>query len=200
MSEIQWFGFGLFLLGSSMETIYEIQRKSFKKNHNEQLYTKGLASFVQHPNYLGHFIFRTSYAFMTKQWILLLVPAFFLYDFMSNSIPDLDQHNKQKHGKMFEKYNATTPKLIPFNLSNVSMDSRFIRNTFLSAQLAALVMGVAVMVVFKFILGHSMFYPLRVMSAVVFGDHMLSKSSGVLPVIVGLLGHQFLVSCFVFVA
>jgi len=108
--------FDFFLFGGFVESSYEIQRKLFKEDpkNKGKPYLKGWAKVVQHPNYFGYTIFRTSYCLVTKSiWVCLIAP-FLIYDFIKGGIPDLQKHNSQKYGKIWTDYSSKTKKLIPF--------------------------------------------------------------------------------------
>lgn len=94
----------IFALGIAVETISEIQRKTFKDDSKNKgkLYTGGLFGLVRHPNYLGYMLWRGSFALATGGWAWgALSTAFFWFQFTKSSIPELDEYSTKKYGEQW---------------------------------------------------------------------------------------------------
>lgn len=82
------------IFGILIETISELQRKSFKsKAENKgKPYSGGLFSLARHVNYGGYALWRSANA-MAAGGVVGAIPifAFFTYSFISSSIPGLDK-------------------------------------------------------------------------------------------------------------
>lgn len=82
------------ILGIVIETISELQRKSFKadpKNKGKP-YSGGLFSLARHINYSGYALWRPANALAAGGVASAIATfAFFTYNFVANSIPGLDK-------------------------------------------------------------------------------------------------------------
>ena len=116
---IDWFdylGIGLFLLGSVLNTVSELQRH-FWKRHPEnmgKLYTGGLFKYSMHINYFGDVLWVSAYAILTRNPYSILYPVLLFLFFAFYNIPLLDSYLKEKYGNDFDLYNKQTKKFIPF--------------------------------------------------------------------------------------
>ena len=84
----------LFLVGISLETISEVQRRDFKadpKNKGKP-YGGGLFRLARHVNYSGYLLWRTA-NYLAAAGIVPAVVSFifFFYNFAGSSIPSLDK-------------------------------------------------------------------------------------------------------------
>ena len=85
----------LYVGGILIETCAEVQRKKFKDDpqNKGKIYTGGLWTFVRHANYAGYLAWRTGYYLAACGWGAgVVAAAFFSYQFVSNSIPTLDEY------------------------------------------------------------------------------------------------------------
>jgi hypothetical protein len=84
----------MYVLGIAIETVSELQRKSFKvdaKNKGKP-YAGGLFSFARHINYSGYAVWRAANALAAGGFTsAAAVFSFFTHNFISNSIPALDK-------------------------------------------------------------------------------------------------------------
>ena len=82
------------VLGILVETVSELQRKSFKSDpkNNGKPYSGGLFSLARHINYGGYALWRPANA-LAAGGVAAAIPtfAFFSYNFVANSIPGLDR-------------------------------------------------------------------------------------------------------------
>lgn len=84
----------IYIFGILIETISELQRKSFKSKAENKgnPYSGGLFSLARHINYGGYALWRGANA-MAAGGFTAAIPtlAFFVYNFISSSIPSLDK-------------------------------------------------------------------------------------------------------------
>ena len=110
-------GFTLFLIGSGIETAYDIMRDIYKEqpSNKGKPYLDGLAKHVVHPNYFGYLMWRTGLSMMSGSNIWTLITSAWLsFDFIYSAIPNLQNHNKEKYGQVYKDYLAKTKNLIPY--------------------------------------------------------------------------------------
>ncbi|PQE23318.1 membrane protein [Rutstroemia sp. NJR-2017a WRK4] len=84
-----------YLLGMTLETTSEIQRKRFKDNPKNagKPYTGGLYGLARHINYGGYVLMRGGYALAAGGWICgSIMGAFFMADFATRAVPVLDDY------------------------------------------------------------------------------------------------------------
>jgi len=116
-SALDWIAVVAFLVGSCLETGYELQRKAFKDDSRNKgkLFTTGLASLSMHPNYFGYTLWRVALPLTAgNAYVAVFLVAFFCHYFVTQAIPVL-QDNMQKHYKdQYEQYKRKTKKFIPF--------------------------------------------------------------------------------------
>lgn len=111
-----YFGIIVFVAGSLLNTLSELQRH-FWKQHPENkgmLYTKGLFAHSMHINYFGDLLWVSSYAIITRNPYSVSIPAFLFCLFAFYNIPKLDSYLAGKYKDQFEVYRAKTKKFIPF--------------------------------------------------------------------------------------
>jgi len=110
-------GIILFTIGSILETGYDTQRWVWKQDpaNAGKPYVEGFAKYVAHPNYLGFTLWRTGYFIVSGNiYASTLIPLSSCYYFIFNAIPNLQEYNKKKYGKLYEDYLAKTWNFIPF--------------------------------------------------------------------------------------
>jgi len=112
---LDYVGIVLVLVGSFLNTGSEVQRKWWKQNRSSKghCYTGGMFAWSMHINYFGDVVLFTGWALLTSSFWTLILPIFMLFSFMFVHIPPLDEYLRQRYGKEFEEYAATTSKLIP---------------------------------------------------------------------------------------
>lgn len=106
----------LFVGGSLLHTIAELQRKRFKGRPENQgvLYTQGLFRYARHINYFGDIVWVTGWALMTRNIWSALIPLMLIAAFIGVFIPSLSRHLHSRYGEQYETWARTTKKLIPF--------------------------------------------------------------------------------------
>lgn len=119
----QWFGILIFGIGFLIESISDFQKSKFKLIHPDKLFTKGLYSWVQYPNYLGEimvwvgiFVFGVN-IYEGAEWLGIISPLwiFILLRYISG-IPLVEQKRDKVYSQNseYKAYTQNTPKLIPF--------------------------------------------------------------------------------------
>ncbi|KAF1959195.1 hypothetical protein CC80DRAFT_387824, partial [Byssothecium circinans] len=101
----------LFLLGSTIETSSEWQRRTFKASrYNEgKPFTGGLFRYARHINYTGFTMYRLSATLLTGGWIAAMgVATCHMVDFLARAIPVLDRYCQMKYGTQWKNYKAQT--------------------------------------------------------------------------------------------
>ncbi|GFY60253.1 hypothetical protein TNIN_500111 [Trichonephila inaurata madagascariensis] len=125
LSNRDYFGFSLWILGFGIEVTADFQKSVFTnmaENKGKYINT-GLWSISRHPNYLGEILlwfglyFSASSTFKGKEILCVLCPIFdmFLITRVSG-IPLLEKHGMQKWGKdpQYIHYVKNTALLIPY--------------------------------------------------------------------------------------
>ena len=109
-------GIFLFILGSALNTVSELQRDAWKKRpeNKEHLYTGGFFKYAMHINYFGDILWVSAYALLTRNWYAVIIPVWLFCFFAFFNVPKLDKYLVSKYGKEFEEYSKMTKKLIPF--------------------------------------------------------------------------------------
>jgi steroid 5-alpha reductase family enzyme len=110
--------FIVFVIGIIISTTSEHQRKLWKLKPNNRglLYTKGLFKLSMHINYFGESLLVAAYFYIATGnfYILIIVFAAQLVDFMFIQIPVQDKYLENKYGDQFAEFKRKTKKLIPF--------------------------------------------------------------------------------------
>lgn len=110
-------GIALYTVGITVETVSEIQRKTFKNESRNkgQVYTGGLFGYARHINYGGYAMWRAGYALVAGGPIWgAIVGAVHASDFINRAIPILDDYCSNRYALQWEAYKADTPyKLWP---------------------------------------------------------------------------------------
>jgi len=106
----------IFILGSCLNTISELQRNFWKKHQENKgkLYTIGLFKYSMHINYFGDILWVSAYAIITRNYYSIAIPILLLCLFTFWNIPALDKYLAGKYKEQFDKYKEKTKKLIPF--------------------------------------------------------------------------------------
>jgi len=106
----------IFILGSSINTISELQRHFWKKNpkNKGKLYTIGLFKYSMHINYFGDILWVSAYAIITRNYYAIAIPILLFCLFVFWNIPALDKYLANRYKGEFEEYEKRTKKLIPF--------------------------------------------------------------------------------------
>lgn len=112
-----YIGTAMYIVGISLETVSEVQRKRFKdKPENAgKAYTGGLFSLARHINYGGYTLWRGGYALAAggPVWAALMT-TFFAYDFVTRGVPVLDQYCSKRYGQLWLKFKEQVPyRLLP---------------------------------------------------------------------------------------
>ena len=112
---IDYFAIIIFILGSSLNTISELQRHFWKKkpNNKGKLYTIGLFKYSMHINYFGDVLWVSAYAIITRNFYAIAIPILLLCLFVFWNIPILDKYLSTRYEGEFEEYEKKTKKLIP---------------------------------------------------------------------------------------
>ena len=113
---IDYMGIAIFLFGSGLNTISELQRHFWKKHpeNKGKLFTEGLFGYSMHINYFGDILWVSAYAIITRNYYSILIPIFLICLFVFWNIPALDKYLAGKYKGQFDKYQRETKKLIPF--------------------------------------------------------------------------------------
>lgn len=88
-------GLTLFVIGITVETVAEIQRKAFKdsKEGQRKPFMSGMFGWARHVNYGGYTLWRAGYALTGGgQFWFIMVASWFIYDFSTRAIPGLDEY------------------------------------------------------------------------------------------------------------
>ncbi len=105
----------IFILGSSLNTISELQRHFWKKNpkNKGKIYTIGLFKYSMHINYFGDILWVSAYAIITRNSYAIVIPILLFCLFVFWNIPALDKYLANRYKREFEEYEKRTKKLIP---------------------------------------------------------------------------------------
>ncbi|VUC23162.1 unnamed protein product [Clonostachys rosea] len=105
----------LYLLGIGVETVSEIQRKKFKDDPNNKgkVMTRGLWQYARHINYGGYTLWRAGY-FVAASGLTagLLSGSFFVWNFLKNSIPELDAYCSGRYGEQWQDFKKNVPHVL----------------------------------------------------------------------------------------
>jgi len=113
---IDYIAIFIFVLGSGLNTISELQRHFWKKHpeNKGKLYTIGLFKYSMHINYFGDVLWVTAYAIITRNYYAIAIPILLFCLFVFWNIPALDKYLANRYKGQFEEYAKKTKKLIPF--------------------------------------------------------------------------------------
>ena len=116
LAAIDAMGIALFLAGSVLNTLSELQRHFWKQRDSNKgkLYTQGLFRYAMHINYFGDVCWVTAYAIITRNLYAAIIPCLLVGFFAFYNIPKLDEHLASKYEDDYDAYRQKTPKLIPF--------------------------------------------------------------------------------------
>lgn len=107
----------LYIVGLTLETGAEIQRKRFKSDpeHKGKLCREGLWSWARHINYGGHTLWRTGYALASGGWVAGGVTALLSAClFAQNGIVSLDYYMSRRYLDQWGRYKEDVRwKLLP---------------------------------------------------------------------------------------
>ncbi|KAF3403691.1 hypothetical protein F1880_009567 [Penicillium rolfsii] len=110
----------IFTVGITVETVSELQRRSFKKDPSGRgvgkVYTGGLFQFARHINYGGYTIWKAATGLAASGWgwggLTLL---WLLAEFRRRGIPALDTYCEKRYGEEWDQFKRRTRwKMIPF--------------------------------------------------------------------------------------
>lgn len=112
---IDYFAIAIFVIGSLLNTVSELQRHFWKlKSENKgKLYTKGLFKYSMHINFFGDLLWVFAYAIITANYWSFLIPLFLFIMFAKWNITLLDKYLKNRYPE-FDEYALKTKKLIPY--------------------------------------------------------------------------------------
>lgn len=105
-------GVALFVGGIAVEVIAEFQRKAFKDDRRNEgkPYSGGLFGYARSINYFGYTMWRTGMALASGGWVWgVFTTAFFSYNFISTSIPELDGYCSKRYGVQWEELKKKVP-------------------------------------------------------------------------------------------
>ncbi|CAI7642130.1 unnamed protein product [Penicillium bialowiezense] len=110
----------IFTLGITVETVSELQRRSFKKDPSGRgkgkVYTGGLFRIARHINYGGYTVWKAAAGLAASGWgwggLTLL---WLLAEFRRRGIPALDVYCQKRYGQDWDQFKQRTRwKMIPF--------------------------------------------------------------------------------------
>ncbi|NOR82426.1 MAG: DUF1295 domain-containing protein [Ardenticatenales bacterium] len=115
---IDMIGVSIFVLGSLLNTVSEMQRDGWKRDPANQgrLYTEGLFGYSMHINYFGDWLWVIGYAVITRNWYSIAIPIVLFGFFVFFNIPQLDSYLSARYGEQFDRYRENTRRFIPFVL------------------------------------------------------------------------------------
>jgi len=113
---IDIFGIFIFLFGSTINSLADYQRFSWKKitENKGRLYTSGLFKYSMHINYFGDAIAYFGLALITYNIGCLCISMGMVVYFITFEIPRLDEHLNKKYKHEFTEYSRSTKKFVPF--------------------------------------------------------------------------------------
>ena len=113
---LDYVAIAIFIAGSLLNTISELQRHFWKKRSENKgkLYTIGLFKYAMHINFFGDVLWVTAYAIVTRNIYSIAIPILLLCLFIFWNIPALDKYLAGKYKEQFTRYAEKTKKLIPF--------------------------------------------------------------------------------------
>jgi len=113
---IDYLAIFIFIVGSTLNTVSELQRNFWKKHQENKgkLYTIGLFKYSMHINYFGDILWVSAYAIITRNYYSIAIPVLLFCLFTFWNIPALDKYLANRYKEQFEGYAKKTKKLIPF--------------------------------------------------------------------------------------
>lgn len=116
LGPVDYFGITIFLVGSLLNTVSEIQRKTFKSRpeNKGRLYTNGLFSWSMHINFFGDIMWVAAYAIVSRNPWSVVIVIFLVSLFVFYNVPKLDKYLAEKYGPDFEEYATRTKRLFPW--------------------------------------------------------------------------------------
>jgi len=100
-------GVALFVIGITVETVSEVQRRNFKRQSKNKgkVFKGGLFNLARHINYAGYTVWRTGFALTGGGWIWgATIFGFFAGDFSRRAIPALDSYCYERYGEQWREY------------------------------------------------------------------------------------------------
>jgi protein-S-isoprenylcysteine O-methyltransferase Ste14 len=106
----------VFVLGSLINTVSELQRKHFKDQpeNKGKLYTRGLFRLSRHINYFGDTLWTIGWAILTLNWWAAIMPILCTLNFVVFMIPLLTNYLEERYQEQFQAWREKTKKFIPF--------------------------------------------------------------------------------------
>jgi steroid 5-alpha reductase family enzyme len=113
---VDWLFVGLYVLGSYLNTVSELQRERWKRDpgHRGHLFTGGLFSYSMHINYFGDTLLFTGFALLTTSPWALIVPLVMATLFVTFHIPALDAYLSRKYPEEFHAWMRQSRRFVPF--------------------------------------------------------------------------------------
>lgn len=113
---IDYMAIFIFVVGSLINTLSELQRNFWKKRQENKgkLYTIGLFKYSMHINYFGDVLWVSAYAIITRNYYAIAIPILLLCLFVFWNIPALDKYLAERYKGDFDIYREKTKKLIPY--------------------------------------------------------------------------------------
>jgi len=107
-------GIALYLVGSFLNTVSELQRLQWKKRNRGKLYTGGLFRLSRHVNYFGDFVLFTGFAILTDSLWCFTIPALMTAMFLFEHAPRLEKYLESKYGGDFREWSSNTAMFVPY--------------------------------------------------------------------------------------
>jgi protein-S-isoprenylcysteine O-methyltransferase Ste14 len=108
-------GLALYLGGSSINTLADLQRHAWKRRpeHAGRLYTGGLFRHAMHVNFFGDTLMFAGFALVTHEIASALPVLAIVANFVLIQIPRLDRYLESRYGPDFTEYAGRTSKYLP---------------------------------------------------------------------------------------
>ncbi|KAK1749517.1 hypothetical protein QBC47DRAFT_395773 [Echria macrotheca] len=100
-------GVVMYVVGMTLETVAEEQRKRFKDDpkNKGKICTSGLWGMARHINYGGYTLWRTGYWLAAGGWAAgAAMLAWHSWTFLHSSIPILNEYMGKRYGEQWERY------------------------------------------------------------------------------------------------
>lgn len=117
LNELDYFFFFIFLLGTYLNIIPEIQRTLWKKNNTNagKLYTENWFQYCRHINYFGEILSFFGFAFLSNNIFNVWVPVVMCIGMAIFSIAELESYLSSKYTEEWKIYVKNVQhKMIPF--------------------------------------------------------------------------------------